>query len=183
MTVEKMKVTLDLSSITVEVTANKNNDKEILEAAKKAVLEQLAVKFPKFSYAIASADTLTMEEVAIGTTVNVEVNKKTEVGIISGKNQKTIDVALKGGRILQGHPSNFRLNTTANPDEIVWGQQIKGETTWIEGDTGFLNTGKETVAVILGKSKGKKNKAFIINGGGRHFPLEDKQLRHISATK
>lgn len=182
MPAEKMKVTLNLASITVEVTADKSNEAELIEIAKKAVLEQLAVKFPKLSYSIASADALTMESATIGTTVNVKLNDRTELGIISGKNQKTVDVALSGGRILQGHPTIFTQRAVESPDAIVWGQRM-GSDAWTEGDTGFLNTGKEKVAIILGKSKGKKSKAYIINGGGRHFSLEDSQLRLISLTK
>lgn len=182
MTQEKMKVTLNLSRFTVEIFADRSNEAEVIEQAKKAALEQLAVKFPKLSYSISSADALTMDTATIGTPVNVKMQNKMEIGIISGKNQKTVDVALSGGRILQGHPTNFTPRTVETPDEIVWGRRM-GSDTWNEGDTGFLNTGKEVVAVILGKSKGKKSKAYIINGGGRHFALEDSQLKHISLTK
>lgn len=182
MTQEKMKVTLNLSSITVEVSADPTNNKDILEKAKAAALEQLAIQFPKLSYSVASVDALTMDTVQIGQTVGVSVKNEIVTGIVSGKNTKTINVTLSGSRMLQGSPANFTHKEVTDPETVVWGQKIDS-TIWVEGDTGFLNNGGTKIPVIIGKLRGKKTKAYIINGGGRHFTLEESQLKLLSATK
>lgn len=187
MTVEKMKVILNLDQIAVEIEADPSNEKEILKLAEAAVLEQLKKKFPRYSYATASVNALTMDTAKQGTVVAVPMKgKKTkETGIITGKNQKTIDVALSGGRILQGPPSAFEMKKVKNVEDIIWGRQpmSKNLNSWEEGDTGYINNGKELVPVVIGKSKGKKTKAFIINGEGRHYTLEARQLGALSETK
>jgi hypothetical protein len=180
MTQEKMKVVLNLQSITVEIEADPKNKEEILAKAKLAALDQLAIKFPALTYSTASMDALTMSTAHIGTVVNATLRGgKVETGVISGKNQKTVDVALKGGRILQGAPENFTLKQVDDLDGIVWGRRM-GSTTWSEGDTGFIKTPNGKVPIVMGKSRGKKSKAFILNGEGRHYPLEESQLTLIS---
>lgn len=180
MTQEKMKVVLNLQSITVEIEADPKNKEEILAKAKLAAIDQLAIKFPSLTYSTASMDALTMSTAHIGTVVNATLRGgKVETGVISGKNQKTVDVALKGGRILQGSPENYTLKEVDHLHEIVWGRPM-GSTTWSEGDTGFLKTTNGKVPIVMAKSRGKNSKAYILNGEGRHYVLEESQLSSIT---
>ncbi|PLS19460.1 hypothetical protein CVD28_03320 [Bacillus sp. M6-12] len=164
-------VTLILDPVTIIVEGK--TDKELLENAKKAYIEQLEKQFPHFSYSVNEADVLTFDTVKVGMVVE---NKSGEKGIVTSLNKKTINVTLTGHRAVQGAPQAFK-KSSATFDESRSKRHEFMKPDWTEGDTGYLETKERIVEVVVGKKAGAKFKVYEVNGSGGHYTLDSKQIQ------
>lgn len=178
----KKAITITLSPISVVVEGN--TDKELIENAKTEIIKQMELKFPHFSYAVDSADALTLQNVFEGAIVET---KEGAYGIITGVNKKTINVTLTGGRGVQGAPQAFkssdisfekarskrRMHSLTNSEDGIKSEFLM---EWSEGETGYLKAKDGVKEVVIGKKAGKKRYVYIVNGKGARFTLTDAQL-------
>lgn len=170
----KKKITITLRPISVVVEGK--DERELLENAKRSLIEQLNQYFPPYSYSINDADALDFSNVTPG--MIVQDNRKT-LGIITAVNEKTINVALAGGRLVQASPQLFQPSDATF--EEARSRRITNDVTkemniWREGDSGYMKSKYGIDPVVVGKKPVKKYKLFIVNGGGRHFSVTEDQL-------
>lgn len=152
-------VALTLASTTFTVEGS--NEKEWLENAKKALVDQLvAGKFPHITYSINDADVLTFENVFPG--MIVETTQSGDKGIVTAVNKKTIHVKLKIRGEVSGTPQAFK-RSTATFEEVRLRRESYMKDTWTEGDTGYIKTTNGIREVVVGKASGTKAKLFVIN--------------------
>lgn len=168
-------VTLNLDAISVVVEGA--TKEQLLENAKQAVIQQLMQKFPHFSYSVNDVGALTFDTVQVG--MIVESNDG-HFGIITGVNQKTINVCLTGNRIIQGSPTLFKKSDVsfeqARSKRPDWAIESK---YFAEGTAGYLQVKEnQLVPVVIGKSRGAKIKFFTINSEkGTHYTITEEQAK------
>jgi hypothetical protein len=164
----------------VSVQVDGTSEKERLENGKKAVIEKLQNgPFPSFSYTVTDGVALEPSEATSGTIVHLAELK--EDGIIYGINPKSVSIALQGGRHFTCKVAGLtKSSATAENFFVSRPDWMKtGDMGW-EGYMGYLKVeGGKFVPVVIGKKKGAKTPAYIINGGGRHYPLSEKDMLHL----
>lgn len=186
----KEQIAIELTLAPIIVTVDAGADKEVIERAKKAALEEIAKNFPRVQYRKVEIGALTQETVKCGMLVE-EVGNPKNKGIVTAINQKTINVTLTGRRSVQGNATLFRL--TNAPFEEVASFYKKFEMTqttpdgepiqtnnidyFSEGSAGYLHNKGEITPVVIGKSKGSKYNLFVIGGAGRYFTLTEQQMK------
>ncbi|WP_145949579.1 hypothetical protein [Paenibacillus sp. Y412MC10] len=163
-------------SVTVQVSEG-SNDKELLAAAEKKVVEQIQEKFPtRYTYAITDGITIPANEATGGKAVfipDLKVN-----GIIYGHNPSSVAVVTTGNRRLNCKLSGLTESKAMLDELVALGRRpdwLKPE--WGEGYTGYLRVKPgEYVPVIVGKKKGQKTPVYPINGGKTCYQLTDVQM-------
>ncbi|MEK5209741.1 hypothetical protein [Psychrobacillus sp. FSL H8-0510] len=167
-------VTLTLASASFVVEGNTNE--ELLENAKKAMAEQLAIgKFPFINYRINESNSLTIDKVLPGMTVESEDG---DVGIITAKYKVKIDVTFANNRSVQGSASIFK--SCDIPFEQARSKRsdssIKAEF-WTKGNSGYFKNKGEIHKVVIGKLTGGKAKVHVVNSDV-YFTIPVEKLSH-----
>ena len=160
MTKTKKSVTLTLAPISFVVEGN--NDKELLEQAKKAMAAQLVTgKFPYITFNVDDADALTLDTVFAGQVVE---SHDGNVGIVVAVNKKNIKVTYTGHRTVSGPPQLFKPSTACF-------EEVRSKRTsyhkeagyWDEGYSGYLKTNEGIHEVVVGKMTRGNIKLHVIN--------------------
>lgn len=167
----KNSVTFKFPPITVP--AEGKNEKELLEHAKAALIEQLQKEFPFFEYSFHDIDALTYDNVTEGLIVEWQKGAK---GIVTRVNKNNIYVVLTGHRIIKAEPQAFkRSNATfeeARSKRFEFEQDV-----WREGDSGYLQVEDGIVEVVVGKEVRGKYKVHEINENRRTYSLIFEQMQ------
>lgn len=172
-------VTISLSPVSVKVEGS--TKAEMLENAKKALIEQLEKQFPQFSYSVSEGEVLTIDTAHAGMIVECNEGKK---GIITGVNQKTINVTYSNGVSVSGSPQLFKPSEATFEEARSKRQDFMVKANmWTEGNAAYLNNKGTFIPVIIGKSKGKKYKLYTINNNGQHYSVEESQLKALVDNK
>ena len=143
----KKSVSITFDSVTVVVEGE--TDKELLEKAKIAALEEMKQKMPPITYSINdyNEDALTVELAQPGTTVKTQNGK---LGIITAINRKSINITLADGVPLQG-PAIAFLKSDAAFEEARHKREDWDKPDWQEGHSAYFKNGKEIHEVVVGK--------------------------------
>lgn len=180
-----MRKTVTISLKEISVVVDGENDKELLANAKKAVVEQINTKFPSCTYSISGVGALSFETAYPGTIVS---DNNGDLGIVTGVNQKTINVTLTGGRGVYGAPNLFSVSEATfeearskrrnfNIENVTTGESSSLNCGWYEGDTGYLKVKDNERQVVVGKKAGKKYKLYLINEKGASYTVTEEQLK------
>jgi hypothetical protein len=122
-----------------------------------------------------------MDKAHPGTIVQDEKGMK---GIITGVNTKTISVMYSNNSHVQGSPQLFKLsNATFEESRSKRPEFMINANMWSEGNTGYLKNNGELIPVVIGKSKGKKYKLYLINSNGKHYEVVESQLKALVDNK
>ena len=169
-------VTLTLASATFVVEGN--NDKELLENAKKAMAEQLLNReFPHITYSITDLDSLTFDKVYAGQIV--ETDKDGTLGIVTGVNKKTINVTLINHRNISGAPQFFKTSkATFEEARSKRDEGYKKINFWSEGYSGYFKNHEGIHEVVVGKMTRGKTKLHIVNTR-KYFSVSENQLESL----
>jgi len=167
----KKAVTLDLSPITLFVTGK--NDKELLENAKIAFIEEISKKFPSLSYSINDANALTMQTIRVGQIVECDKG----IGIVISKAQKRVRVTLTGQRTLSGTPELF-TPSSASFEEARSKRPSFNKDEWFEGSSGYIKVANKIESVVVGKRGNLKTKLYIV-GTDEYINVTESQLKRF----
>lgn len=159
------------------------NDKELLENAKKAMIEQLQNgQFPSITYGINDADSLTFNNVLPGMIVESTSDRK--LGIVTGVNKKTINVTYKNFISVQGNPNLFKLSNATFEEARSERDKIRIEDGfWDTGYSGYLHNNGNIYEVVVGKITKGKAKVHVVNSSSVYAVPEDKLSSFIKDKK
>lgn len=188
----KEMVTIELTLAPIRVTVEAGTEKEVIERAQRASVEEISKTFPRAQYRKVDEGALTQETARPGMLVE-EVGNPKNKGIVTAINQKTINVTFTGRRSVQGNATLFKI-TKAPFEEVASfykpmqvnqttpdGQPMDTHSVdfYSEGDAGYLHNKGEVIPVVIGKSKGSKYNLYIINGEGRYYTLGEAEMKRF----
>jgi hypothetical protein len=171
-------LTFHLNPVTVIVTGA--TEKELIENAKKAVIFQMQLKFPKFQCSISDLSALTLETAFPG--MIVEDSKDGILGIVTSIGKNRLYVTLTGNRDVSGDARLFK-KSNASFEEARSRREDFMKNLWTEGDSCYGKVNGEIKELVVGKKVGKKWQLWIINGDGKGISITESQLSLLKEEK
>ncbi|MGE6755986.1 hypothetical protein ACQKFO_21530 [Rossellomorea sp. NPDC071047] len=178
-------VVMDLDRIQVEVKTTKGmTQEEILELAKKEVINKLSEAFPRFSYSITEGRTMSLEEAKPGRIVKSKLSGELAI-IFAVKPSTKFPVYVKSSReSYRALPTAFELVTDPKViNDVMFGKQF--DFMWHEGDTGYFLNKNTVIPVVVGTTTRGKTKviALDVNSEGAYYSLSESSMNRIYESK
>jgi hypothetical protein len=182
---EVQTVVMDLARIQVEVKSKEGmTQEEILELAKKEVINKLSEAFPRFSYSISEGITMSLEEAKPGRVVKSKSNGELAI-IFAVKPSTKFPVYVRPSKeSYRALPSAFELVTDPSVvKEVMFGKQF--DYMWQEGDTGYFSNKNTVIPVVIGTTTRGKTKviALDVNSEGAYYSLSESSMNRIYESK
>ena len=178
----KTRIEVDLGKIVVDVDVA--DEKDIIEAAQRAVVAKLSESFPKAKFSKLNVDGLLYEDVYIG--MLVRLNNGYD-GIVTNKSDRgqKIHVQCVNGGSYSAHASVMVESDLTFEDvhKALEGVSKRGMGSSIsyvsEGTTGYVKTREGFVPVVVGKVGKTNTKAYIVGNSNKLFKLSTADLDRV----
>lgn len=173
----KEMITMDVTIPAVRVTVEKGSDKEVVKAAKEAVIAELEKSFPTSKFIIVEEGELRHEDIKVGMIVEYCEDSKLR-GIVLKVNKSTVNVVFTNNRVLRGPASSFRLSDISFEDAGTFKDDkfLHTYTPYDIGLSGYFNNAGDVIPVIITENKNGKYKIYSIENPGSYYSLTKEQM-------